>query len=77
MSKNDYSKMSIESKYLCLEKYRNIKNGTVVKHSVFGFGTVSQINRSQIEVLFKERDNKIELRKFMFPNAFVDGYLKV
>lgn len=77
MSKNDYSKISVDSKYLSLEKYKNIKNGTVVKHEVFGYGTVCQINKFQIEILFEGSNSQIGLKKFMFPNAFVDGYLKI
>ena len=74
--KNNYMS-ELDSKYLNVEKYKNIKCGTEVKHSVFGKGIIECVNTGQIIVRFEESTNKEEIKKFMFPNAFVDGFLKV
>lgn len=77
MSKKDNYMADLDAKYLNVEKYKYIKSGTEVKHSVFGKGIIECINLGQIVVRFEKSNNKEEIKKFMFPNAFVDGFLKV
>jgi len=77
MNRKDNYMAELDTKYLKVEKYKNIKSGTEVKHSAYGKGIIEYINLGQIVVRFEESNNKVEIRKFMFPNAFVDGYLKV
>lgn len=77
MKKKNNTNIDYNYTYLSIGKLRNVKNGTIVNHSIYGNGVISNINRTQLEVTFEEARYNYESKKFMYPNAFVDGYLKV
>ena len=48
--------------------------GTTVKHKLFGEGTISKMDKAKkyIHVKFKKGE-----KQFIFPNAFIDGFLSI
>ena len=57
-----------------LKQLQDIKVNDIVFHDKFGKGTIIQINEEQkvIEIKFSSED-----KRFVYPNAFVDGFLKI
>ena len=55
-----------------MEKLKLVNVGTVVNHKKFGKGKIIWINqkRTHIKVSFENGD-----KQFVFPNAFLEGYL--
>lgn len=50
--------------------YSNVQVGTIVTHESFGKGTITKLVSTRMTVKFKEGT-----KKFMFPSAFIQGFL--
>ena len=70
---NKQSQVQEDTEKLLKKIISSVKVNTVVYHNIFGDGTVVWIDKTKkkyIRIKFKEGE-----KQFIFPNAFIDGYL--
>lgn len=70
---NKQSQVQEDTEKLLKKIISGVKVNTVVYHNIFGDGTVVWIDKTKkkyIRIKFKEGE-----KQFVFPNAFIDGYL--
>lgn len=70
-SNHDKQKINL-AKQSCLQQSLFVNVGDLVLHKSFGEGKIIQIERNYITVHFLDKD-----RKFIFPDAFVMGFLEL
>ena len=70
---SNYDKQKINlAKQSCLQQSFFVNVGDLVMHKSFGEGKIIQIEQNYITVHFLDKD-----RKFIFPDAFVMGFLEL